>query len=225
MQAHVYEGEHYDARQEEDGWNEPGFDDSHWNTAAEVANSGAGDMHGRMMEPIRKSTNLTPVRMTEPMPGVFVFDFGQNFAGVVRLTVKGPAGTVVTMYKGELLYPNGTVNNQLHVNMTTVYTLRGGEEEVYEPSFVVYGFQYVQVTGYPGKPTLEGIFIHSNVAPVGSLEFRQGDRVDILRDVQHAIQWSQQSNLMSTPTDCPNPREKRLDGRRSGHCPGGHMEL
>ena len=214
-QAHVYQGERYDARLEEDGWDEPGFNDSHWSDANEVADSGVGEMHGRMMPPILKSrTGLVPVRITEPMPGIFVFDFGQNLAGVVTLYVSGPKGTVVTMYTGELLFSNGTVNNQLreHVNMTTVYTLRGGKTEVFTPSFVYFGFQYVQVAGYPAGlislNSVRAVPVNSNVKPAGSLEFRQGDRVDTLEGVQHAIRWSQQSNLMSTPTDCPN-REKR----------------
>ena len=216
-QAAFYDGEHYDARLEQDGWNAPNFAAAtRWQDAAEVSppsDGGVGRLHPDTLKPIRKFDEIKAVRMTEPVPGVYVFDFGQNFAGVEILRVRGPAGATVTIYKGELLFDNGTIHNQLRVNMTTVYTLRGGDDvEVYEPDFVYYGFQYAQVTGFPGKPTLDslsGRFVHSDLNATGDIEF-QGDSAEasILRGIQHCVKWSALSNLMSIPTDCPN-REKR----------------
>ena len=58
---------------------------------------------------------LKPVKLTEPKPGVHIFDLGQNFAGWVRLRVQGPAGTRVRLRYGELLYPDGTLNGMTSV--------------------------------------------------------------------------------------------------------------
>ncbi|XP_065840208.1 alpha-L-rhamnosidase-like [Oscarella lobularis] len=213
--ADYYKGEQYDARLEQDGWNAPNFHAANrWEDAVQVDHP-VGDLHPHMMKRIRKLDVIKAVSMSEPFPGVYVFDFGQNFAGVETLRVRGPAGATVTIYKGELLFENGTVNNQLikFANMTTVYTLRGSDEiEIFEPSFVYYGFQYAQVTGYPGKPTIDsltGRFVHSDVDEVGRIDFKGNSiEANILRGVQHCVRWSALSNLMSIPTGCPN-REKR----------------
>src|SRR5439155_15600582 len=124
--------------------------------------------------------------VTEPKPGVFVFDFGQNFAGVAQLlNVRGPAGTEVKMRFGERLFPDGTLDTrdiEQHVKridadqpfQTDTYILHGGENsEWFRPRFTYHGFQYVEVTGFPGKPTLEnltGHFIHSAIPSAGWFE-------------------------------------------------------
>ena len=54
-----------------------------------------------MMPPIKADRIIKPVKLTEPKPGVFVFDMGQNFAGFAELSVRGPAGTKVVMKYGE----------------------------------------------------------------------------------------------------------------------------
>lgn len=93
--------------------------------------------------------------------------------------VSGPAGATVTIRAAELLFPNGTVNNQLssHTKMTTNYTLRGGGLETYQPQWVYYGFQFLEVTGLPGKPTdatVRQVALHSDVQPVSQLSFDDG---------------------------------------------------
>lgn len=53
--------------------------------------------------------------ITQPLPGVFVYDFGQNTANVVTLTVKNcPPGTVITLQHAEILYPNGSAHNHFN---------------------------------------------------------------------------------------------------------------
>lgn len=84
-----YDGEEYDARKELEGWNRPGFDDSKWQRAQVVAAPG-GVLAAQMIEPIRVTQTLRPAAMTEPRPGVYIFDFGQNMVGWCRL--RAPAG-------------------------------------------------------------------------------------------------------------------------------------
>ncbi len=110
----VYLGELYDARKEQPGWDRPGFDDSGWKHAS-VAEEPLGPLRAQDAPPIRVTRTLKPVKRTEPKPGVFIFDLGQNFAGWARLSVKGPAGTRVRMRYGELLHPDGTLNGMTAV--------------------------------------------------------------------------------------------------------------
>ncbi|HOW69561.1 MAG TPA: family 78 glycoside hydrolase catalytic domain [Phycisphaerae bacterium] len=105
----VYLGEVYDARRETPGWDQPDCDDRSWPSAV-VAPEPVGGLHAQSHPPIRVTRTLKPVKLTEPKPGVFIYDMGQNFAGWVRLRVKGEAGDRVVLRYGELLYPDGTLN-------------------------------------------------------------------------------------------------------------------
>ena len=47
--------------------------------------------------------------VSEPKPGVYVFDFGQNLAGVERVRLQGPEGTNVKLRFAEILNDDGTL--------------------------------------------------------------------------------------------------------------------
>ena len=119
--------------------------------------------------PIATHTTLAPVSLTKvPLPNrlnrtCYVFAFPVNLAGAPVLTVPSPAsaaGAEVELYAGELLFPDGSVFNQL--NTSTLQSLRhtlagGGGVEVLRPTFVFWGFQYLAVLGWPEQapePTL-----------------------------------------------------------------------
>jgi alpha-L-rhamnosidase len=212
----LYSGEEYDARLEKTGWDQPRFNDTLW-SAAISAEAPKGKLVAQAMPPIRVTKTLKPAHITQPKPGVYVVDFGQNFAGFPRLHVKGPAGTVLSMKCGERLAKDGTVDQAavaMHMIRTTPpqsfqtnrYTLKGGGQETYEPRFTYQGFQYVEVTGFPGKLTeknLEGLFVHTDVARVGEFECSN----PLLNKILESARWAYLSNLESIFTDCPH-REK-----------------
>ncbi|HVX65282.1 MAG TPA: family 78 glycoside hydrolase catalytic domain, partial [Bryobacteraceae bacterium] len=120
----MYGGEDFDARQEPQGWDRPGFDDSSWPHAGSV--EPAGPLHAQASPPVRVQQRFSPVRVSEPKPGVFVYDLGQNFAGRPRLIVSGAAGAAVRMTPGELLDDAGLVNQHSSGSPTYfTYTLAG----------------------------------------------------------------------------------------------------
>jgi alpha-L-rhamnosidase len=100
------------------------------------------------------------VAVTEPKPGIYVFDFGQNLVGWTRLQVQGEAGTTIELFFNEMQNPDGTVyRDNLHAGklgkaqgQTDRYILRGGGVETYEPHFTYHRFRYVEVTGLKSKP-------------------------------------------------------------------------
>lgn len=223
----VYLGELYDARREQPGWDKAGFDDSEWEQAV-PATEILGPLHAQDAPPIRVTRILKPVKMTEPKPGVFIFDFGQNFAGWVRLHVHGPAGTAVKMRYGELLYKDGALNGMTSVCgqikqggpnyrypghglpqtawQMDEYILKGGGQEIYCPRFTFHGFRYVEVTGLPQAPdldTVEGLRLNSDVAPAGSFECSNEE----FNRIQEMVLWTELSNFFSVESDCPH-REK-----------------
>jgi alpha-L-rhamnosidase len=197
----IYDGEVYDAQLELPGWEAASFDDSGWR-AAEAKEGTSGVLSAQMMPPIRVVDTLVPVSITNPRPRVYVYDLGQNFSGWARLRVRGARGTRVMMRFSELLYADGMINreNLLSTRARDIYILKGEGEEVYEPHFTYHGFRYLEVTGFPGTPSLDSIrgrVVHSAVETSGSFVASKTQ----LDQLQHNIWWGQSTNLQSLPTD------------------------
>jgi alpha-L-rhamnosidase len=219
-------GETYDARRERAGWDKPGFNDSAWLPGREVdppkvhvpkfgfSNNQEADtdqdlaLVAQRSEPVRVVETIRPISMNEVAPGRFIYDFGQNFAGWVRLLVSGPAGTRVEIRHAERLNPDGTLytENLRRAKATDVYILKGVGEEMWEPRFTFHGFQYVELTGAAlPLDKISGCVVMSSSPPAGKFEC---SHPLVNRLWQNAL-WSQKSNFLSVPTDCPQ-RDERL---------------
>jgi alpha-L-rhamnosidase len=205
----VYDGEIYDARRETPGWDRPGYDDSSWSNVQVVPGTD-GAISSQMMPPIRRVGEIIPRSITNPEPGVYVFDMGQNLSGWAKLHVRGPRGARVMMRYSELLYPNGMINraNIRAAKSRDIYILKGGGWETYHAHFTYHGFRYVEVTGFPGTPGLDSIrgeVVHTAVQSAGNFVASK----QILNQIQHLIHWSQLTNLFSIPTDCDQRDERQ----------------
>ncbi len=209
--ADILNGETYDARREMPGWDAVGFDASSWHPVDAGAPGAAGPrLVAQPNEPIRVTQELKPVRLTEPKPGVFVFDLGQNMVGWCRLAVRGKAGATVKLRHAEMLDDAGLIytENLRGALQTDTYTLRGAANGSFEPQFTYHGFRYVEVTGDLQRPRLEdlvGRAVHSAVTPAGAFESSD----PLLNQLWKNIVWTQRDNMHSVPTDCPQ-RDERL---------------
>ncbi len=209
-------GERYDARLEKTGWDSPDYNDADWEKA-QVVEPVPGVLVAQTAPPIKDMQVLTPVKVSEPTPGVWIFDMGQNFAGVPQLHVSGAAGTKVVMRCAEKLHEDGTLDasnleyflhrrNPEQLFQNDSYILNGQGNEVWQPRFTYHGFQYIEVTGFPGTPTLDnmrGLVQHSAFDAVGSFECSNA----MLNRTQHNAIWAYISNFHGYPSDCPH-REK-----------------
>ncbi|WP_399894608.1 alpha-L-rhamnosidase [Streptomyces sp. BBFR51] len=210
VSADILDGEKYDARKELPGWASPGFDDRAWLGVRGADGVGPELVVAQVDGPVRVAEELTPRKMTEPEPGVFVFDLGQNMVGSVRLRVSGPSGTTVRLRHAEVLNDDGTLYtaNLRTASATDTYTLRGHGEETYEPCFTFHGFRYVEVTGFPGTPSAKAVtgrVMHTS-APF-TMKFETD--VPMLDQLHSNITWGQRGNFLSVPTDTP-ARDERL---------------
>lgn len=208
-EADILMGEKYDARLEHSGWDTPGYDDQDWKTP-KVYTYPDGKLEAHPGSLIKNIERLKPVKMTEPEPGTYVFDLGKNFAGIAELKVEGPAGTEVRLRFGEILKRDGNIQteNLRLARATDTYILKGEGVEVWQPKFTYHGFQYVEVTGYPGKPSLDAItgIVLSSIKTDASA-FKTSNEMN--NTLYENIKTTQAANFFDIPTDCPQ-RDERL---------------
>ncbi|WDF68132.1 glycoside hydrolase family 78 protein [Sphingobacterium oryzagri] len=224
----IYTGEHYDARLEQAGWDSPHFDDSKW--------SGVGYRSGpaqlivaQQVVPIRLVKRYKPATTTKIDAQTYVFDMGQNMAGLTELRVKGAEGTVLKITHGERLLPNGSIDmsnidvyyrgdKERDPFQTDILILSGKKTDVFMPKFNYKGFRYVEITTSApldlDERNVTAYFMHSDVQPVGELKTSSSLVNDLWRVTNNAYL----SNLMGYPTDCPQ-REK------NGWTGDGHLAI
>jgi alpha-L-rhamnosidase len=196
-----YDGEEYDARMEMPGWDRTGFDDTKWKQA-EIVHPPGGALKAQMIEPMKVTQIVHPVSITNPKPGTYIVDMGQNFYGTVLLKATEPRGTQVRMVSAYSLNPDGTLkiaDNRTALS-TDIYTFKGEGAEVWNPIFKGQGFRRVQVTGFPGTPTVdnfEGLVIHTAVEPVGEFESSNA----LVNRIHSALWWGTKMFLRSAPLD------------------------
>lgn len=211
LRSEIYDGETIDARRDLPGWDRAGFDASDW-SAVRLGQAPSARLVAQTSPPLRRVGTLSAVAVSEPLPGRFLFDFGQNFSGWVRVAARGPAGTTITARFAELLAPDGTADlaNLRLARATDTMILAGTEAtETFEPHFTYHGFRYVEIEGYPGVPTADdvmGVVVRSDCRTTGDLRFPDAP---LLQTIWNNALWSQRSNFFAIPTDCPQ-RDERM---------------
>jgi alpha-L-rhamnosidase len=212
LESDMLMGEGYDARRELAGWSNPGYNDMSWWPVEVLADHGAA-LVATNGPAVKRQETLRPVdvhRVPNLARPRWIFDMGQNMVGWVRLRVRDEKGTTITLRYAEALNPDGTLytTNLRTARSIDYYTLKGGEEEVWEPLFTFHGFRYVELSGFSGIPTeemLTGIVVHSEMPSIATFECSD----PLINQLQHNIVWGQKGNFVDVPTDCPQ-RDERL---------------
>ena len=212
----IYTAEHYDARQEIEGWNTSGIDVSQWKNAKEVS-APTQRIEAQLTVPVKEIVRHNASRFVKINDTCFVYHFPENMAGTVELSVEGKAGIVLRLKHGEMLNEDGTVNlanidyhyrptDDSDPFQTDIVILRDGETR-FTPKFNYKGFQYVEVTSSEpialDENSIVALKMHSDVPEIG--RFRSSS--DLLNKIWTATNNSYLDNLFGYPTDCPQ-REK-----------------
>ena len=226
----IYGGEDYDARREQKGWNQIGFDDSHWRPVV-IQEAPKGILRPQMAAPVKimerydiqKVTKLNADQVASASvstkrtvdPSAFVLDMGQNLAGFPEITVRGKRGQKVTLIVAEALTEEGACNQrQTGRQHYYEYTLKGEGDETWHPRFSYYGFRYIQVEGavlkgqknpqkLPVLKNIQSCFVYNSARKVST--FESSNR--IFNAAHRLIGKAVRSNMQSVFTDCPH-REK-----------------
>lgn len=203
----LFVGEKYDATKELEGWSTPEFEDANWMPVKKVDYT-QDNLLGQIAPPVRPIKEFQPASIFTAPNGDTILDAGQVLAGQVEFSLTAPAGVTITLEHSEILDKEGNYyNNILNVNkeQTDIYITKEGFQ-TYRPHFTYHGFRYVRITGWPGTISVNNFKIHvftSEMENIGS--FRTSD--ERLNQLQSNIWWSQISNTICIPTDCPQ-REK-----------------
>lgn len=209
----IYGGEDYDANQEQDGWNTSGFNDQLWKNALKV--DGPLMLSSQTAMPLKVMDSFSVKKITQPKAGVWVYDFGQNASGIIRIKTVGKKGDRVKLTPAELLTDDGMVTQEASgAPFYFNYTLKGNADEVWQPQFTYYGFRYLQVEGaVPEGETNEQNLpvitdltsMHIRNAATSTGDFFCSN--ELFNRTNALISWAIKSNMASVFTDCPH-REK-----------------
>lgn len=209
----IYGGEDYDATKEQNGWDLPSFNDGNWKNTIIV--DGPPQLNAQTTQPLKVLDVFSPKKISQPKPGVWVYDLGQNASGIPKITVKGKKGDTIRIRPSELLNTEGTANqNGTGKAYYLTYILKGDGIETWRPRFTYYGFRYLQVEGgipqqeanlnnSPQIIDLKGLHTRNAASSVGYFTCSN----QLFNQTNTLIDWAIKSNMASVLTDCPH-REK-----------------
>ncbi|WP_142785507.1 alpha-L-rhamnosidase [Changchengzhania lutea] len=215
-EADILMGETYDSRLEKTGWDASNYDDSDWHYPI-MYPFPKGKLQAHPGTLVKNTERLTPLNITEPVPDTFVFNLGKNIAGFALLKVQGPKGTKVKLRFGEILKKDGNIqtDNLREARATDTYILKGDGIETWQPRFTYHGFQYVEVTGLPEKPTTDtitGIALSSIETNASTFSCSNEMNNMLFKN----IKTTESANFFEIPTDCPQ-RDERLGWTGDAH--------
>lgn len=196
--ADIYDGEIYDAR----------IDSKQikWKNAAKEKMRVHPQIFAAVGVPVKVHEELFPISCKKNKEGL-IYDFGQNFAGIVELDIKGKEGQKITVRHAEILNPDGTLNTQFlrTAKAMITYVCREGKQQ-YSPKFTYMGFRYVCINGIEEEDIrVSAHALYSDIENIG--EFECSDKR--LNQLQSNIVWGAKSNFVDIPTDCPQ-RDERM---------------
>lgn len=222
----IYLGEIYDANAELVGWSSASFDDSSWSRVVtpelSLANS---SLRSASTDPIR-AFQFSPIAITQPIPAVYIFDMGKNFAGWVEICARSidlVNGSIYLRY-GELLFPNASLNvatscaGQIHAGQggpcapytafqTDTFILDRNASastlQCFRPRFTWHGFQYAEVSGFALPPNLSNVIgwaVHAALEASGAFSSSNS----LFNAIHSIVNGAFLSNVLSIQSDCPH---------------------
>lgn len=197
--ADIYDGETYDATVDPEKIT--------WRKAAQEQLKFTPNLMADYGSPVKAHEEMRPVSCKKLSDGTLVYDFGQNFAGVVKLRLNGKKGQTVTVKHAEILNRDGSLNTKFlrTAKATATYTCRDGVQE-YSPRLTYMGFRYVGINGIDEKDVnVSALALYSDIERIG--EFTCSN--EMINRLQQNIIWSSKSNFVDIPTDCPQ-RDERM---------------
>jgi alpha-L-rhamnosidase len=209
--SHIYAGEDFDARAQQQGWDRPGFDDRAWQPAR-LASAPIGKIESLVCPGIRAFEREAAVSIKQPAPGVFLYSFPRNTAAQLRVELTGgKAGDPIQFRCGE----HKNAENRLFGGYIVGSDLiADGQSLEHQWIFFYLGMQFVEVTGAVpvGEPNpgnlpvirrLELVPVRAGLTETGTFHCSS----DLYNRTHELIDSAMRANMSWVMTDCPH-REK-----------------
>ena len=216
----IFDGETYDARDEIENWACADFEETWQNVRVTDAQAlGVGAITPQVSGLVKVMDRLSAQSVNKVADKTYIYDFGQNLAGVASLRFKAKADTEITLRYGEMLNdgntgsdgPAGTLYtaNLRSAKATDHYFCKGDANgETYTPRFTFHGFRYLEITGLSEPLPLTDVTAlvwYSDMEDTGTVCTSDA----LLNQLVKNTYWGQRSNFLSVPTDCPQRDERR----------------
>jgi len=209
LHSEIYDGESQNFNLTQPSGHSSKLDQSGWKSVIAIAPKPV-IIEAQDYQSIRVERTLHPKSMNEPKPGVYVYDFGQNFSGVEHIKVSGARDTDVQVRFAEIVNADGTIytDNLRTAKATDHFILSGNGVDEFTPQFTFHGFRYLEITGLPTAPAKDAVsalVFHTDAPFTARLETGS----PMINQLWSNILWGQRSNFVGIPTDCPQ-RDERL---------------
>lgn len=196
--AEWYDGETYDATVD--------LEQIHWKHADVTAPHGNPALIAQYGPPVVARQRMVPLSCTITPGNELIYDFGQNFAGVISAKIKGKAGQKIIFRHAEVLVDGELFVKSLRTAKATATYLCKDGEQVYSPRLTYMGFRYVGVTGIAAEDLeLSALVLYSDIEDTGTFSCSH----DLINQLNENIRWGGKSNFVDIPTDCPQRDERQ----------------
>lgn len=198
LAADFYDGEIYDA----------GIDCTtlQWRKADVVTLPFTPEITASIGSQVTRQEILTPIRHFQNSDGEEIYDFGQNFAGVVALQIQGVKGQTITIRHAEAMDGDKLYTASLRTAKAEIAYICKDGTQFYSPRFTYMGFRYIGITGIaPEQLDISAYVLHSDFEEAGSFECSDPR----LNQLQSNVRWAGKSNFVDIPTDCPQRDERQ----------------
>ncbi len=198
-QCDIYDGECYDARVVPEKLENACVAASPVKKAVFQANE---------MPPVKVVRQVEPVSCRKDGSSR-LYDMGENFAGVAKISLRAPRGTRITLQFSELVYNNGDQRTTTNctIRARDEYICSGEGLETYMSEFTYHGYRYVKVSGLSAAVRdfqITGMALSAGAAWESRFVCSDG----VINTIHANALRSLQSNLMAIPTDCPSRGER-----------------
>lgn len=195
--ADWYDGEIFDAR--------INIDKAKWRNATVALPRYTPKIIAQYSDYVKAHESFSPISVTKSPGGELIYDFGQNFAGVIKAHIKGEKGQKIVFRHAEVLYKEELFIKSLRSAKATVeYICREGEQD-YSPTLTYMGFRYVGVVGIEEADlSLSAVALYTELEKTGGFECSNS----LINRLQKNIEWGGKSNFVDIPTDCPQRDER-----------------
>lgn len=203
----LYDGQTIDARRNQPGWAEPGFDARTW-AGVRTLEFDAGRLAEPVGPPVVRAAVVRPVEIFASPSGKTLVDFAQNLVGWLRFAVQGEAGQAITVRHAEVLEDGELGVRPLRSAKASDTFILSGGEDFFEPTKTFHGFRYAEISGWPGmlsEDSIEAVVVHSKLERTGTFECSN----ELVNQLHRNIVWGLRGNFLDLPTDCPQ-RDERL---------------